>query len=400
MADADDDDGTVATSAQDFPAITAMTLGLITYIWFLSMTSGKLDDGTYDKLGPAILGKYGGGCRQMSYDLYFSEIAHGFATPNSAVYAVNAVALIFFMLWIEFAYQAKATCFLLGIWWLLMVLQAVVMDVIAGNKGNVKIPSGGLGLFVLQMAIWLPWQRFFEIRAVLYPPLTREEKRAQEIQDISAEAQKLGVTYEMLYAMGLPQEGIVQADANRRKTKLEEYRIMNRKTGGVLSERDRFLQRCPYPNTYIVCLVTGVPLVALAAQYLILDGISVQMNIVPVLVVGVFGAIFGLCLFMIPWVRRKGFRHMPLKRTILDLQDDSDDDDLGHQMNTLMTAKGTEAGDDQEAPDIGGEWNANEQLFHRYNHNFMCKLAYCCFTLGIATYVTIAQRAQIGARFH
>ncbi|CAD7938971.1 unnamed protein product [Amoebophrya sp. A120] len=374
------------TTARDFPAITAMCLGLITYLWFLTITTNKLGDDDYQKLGPGILGKYGGGCRELSFTLYSQELAHALVVPNTVCYLIGGMLCIFFGLWVEFRYEAKATGILFALWYVITILQGILIQM-TGGRGRNHHPSSGLPSFLLQLMIWLPWQRYAEIHSILYP---NEVDKKDEAAKISAEAAQMGVTRDLLHEMGLPNENVVTQEIYARRTKMEEYRLKYRDES--LTERDRLLATCPFPAIWFLGLTIGIPSLAIGSVFLLQDGMLKGFNSVIVIVLGLIGAALGMVIMMIPWIQQKNFHHKPLRVVrAQDALDDEDDDDLNFEM--------MDQGDAEESADIGGDWAVSDTIYHRYNHNFMTKIVFCTITIALGIYITVISRAMLFDRF-
>mmetsp|Transcript_5046 Transcript_5046/g.12744 ORF Transcript_5046/g.12744 Transcript_5046/m.12744 type:complete len:446 (+) Transcript_5046:370-1707(+) len=374
------------STAVDFPAVTAMGLGLITLLWFLSMTTNKLSDEDYKKLGPGVLGQYGGGCRELTFTLYNQVFAQAFVVSNSVVFLICGMLFIFVGLWTEFVYEAKAFVLLLLIFYVVTILQSVVIDLTSKTD---KYQSCGLPSLLVQMMIWLPWQRCYEIRSILYP---KESGKKVDDGKISPEAAQMGVTHDTLKAMGCPHEEACHEDVRKRKEKIDQYRLRYREEN--LSERDRLLQTCPYPALWLFFLIAGIPLLAIGSLFLLQDGMIRNYNAIIVISSCLVGAILGLVIMMIPWVKQKNFRHEPLRKMELALENPDDDD-----FEMFDVDVGGDGGDAEESADIGGDWMVSDTVYHRYNHNFICKLLFCLATISLASYMCVVSRNLLFERF-
>lgn len=102
----------------------------------------------------------------------------------------------------------------------------------------------------------------------------------------------------------------------------------------------------------------------------------------------------GLVIMMIPWVKQKNFRHEPLRKMELALEQADDDD-----FEMFDVDVGGDGGDAEESADIGGDWMVSDTVYHRYNHNFICKLLFCLATISLASYMCVVSRNLLFERF-
>eukprot|EP00391_Amoebophrya_sp_Ameob2_P008858 CAMPEP_0178994402 /NCGR_PEP_ID=MMETSP0795-20121207/7250_1 /TAXON_ID=88552 /ORGANISM="Amoebophrya sp., Strain Ameob2" /LENGTH=400 /DNA_ID=CAMNT_0020686591 /DNA_START=327 /DNA_END=1526 /DNA_ORIENTATION=+ len=331
------------STAVDFPAVTAMGLGLITLLWFLSMTTNKLSDEDYKKLGPGVLGQYGGGVPGT----------HFYAVQPSVRTSVRGVEQCCFP---NLRHAVHLRRLVDGVRVRGEGVRFAAADLLRGHdltergdrfdEQNRQVPELWTAKFIgadddlAAVATLLRNQKHFV-----------PEESGKKVDDgkISPEAAQMGVTHDTLKAMGCPHEEACHEDVRKRKEKIDQYRLRYREEN--LSERDRLLQTCPYPALWLFFLIAGIPLLAIGSLFLLQDGMIRNYNAIIVISSCLVGAILGLVIMMIPWVKQKNFRHEPLRKMELALENPDDDD-----FEMFDVDVGGDGGDAEESADIGGDW--------------------------------------------
>ncbi|CAD7924823.1 unnamed protein product [Amoebophrya sp. A120] len=399
-----------------FPVITLMHTMFCTFMWSLCMLTDRIKERQYEKIGAApanaFIQRYlggAGGCRDLAFELYHNSLTHSFVIPNPVAYCIEMPLFIVCATFVEMRYRSKVLGMLLLLFKVIGFLLTFFVRV--HNRDSL---SGGFPTMLQPLILFVCWK---ELGDLVYDYNVSEEDLdakadAKVRQKLDPELQKKGITYDVLYQMGLPEDhATVKKDWQKRYSELHAAR---RRAGFFQNRRDQWEQYGLWiPKLMGFMLGVVFPLLTCVLMILFQDGLlrGGHAHYLTFMATGFFSAFMGLMLMTTRFAMFKKFEHRPTeeaetKKEItaegaemapllvnqnvpVDLAETDDEDDFieGAFSASAQARNSAVTSVDEDGEIEQKKWELPEKIYDSVDWDIIAQLLYSCYALALMVYV-------------